>query len=55
MCLLQVVQSDSEEADGFEGVGQRAELRRHCCEDPGDAANRKTLYLQSLFSETFVV
>ncbi len=32
---VQVVQSDSEEADGVEGVGPRAQLRRHRCEDPG--------------------
>lgn len=34
--FLQVVQSDSEEADGSEGAGQRAELCRHRCEDPGE-------------------
>lgn len=31
MCCLQVVQSDSEEVDGFEGAGQRVQLRRHRC------------------------
>lgn len=31
LCCPQVVQSDSEEADGFEGAGRRAELRRHRC------------------------
>ncbi len=31
MCCLQVVQSDSEEADGFEGAGPRVHLCRHRC------------------------